>query len=265
MLRRRAGTGAARTAWSTFAALALAGVVLSAVPGAASAACRNVYRAYPDGSSALVLVCDSPEGSGKSTAKSSPPGARQPTPAQYRALRYVPSGAVSAALRDTLTERFAVGPQAEVIRAEVQSGVYVRDFHEAVREQGWSTRDFGDAYSYAYMLMWLVVNDRRTVSDEVAAAVRRDLRRRLALDPRVRRADDAAQQAHAERLASYAVLLSSNQNLARQSGDAQRVADTRRSARLVASDRDQLGVDLSKVRLTSKGAVGTAGGPRVQR
>ena len=134
-----------------------------------------------------------------------------------------------------------------------------------MRKQGWSTRDFGDQYTMAYMALWAVVRNHDTVSDPIAKAVRADLRKRLALDKSVRRASDTAKQAHIERLASWTVILASDRIRAKASGDREVLQRVQRSARDFARQPDALGVDLANVMLSRKGALRTSGGPRVQR
>ncbi len=255
---------AARRACAVVAALlaAVLGAGLVAAPG--DAACRNVWQGHPNGESGLVLVCDGlSAGGSESKKKAAKPKA--PTKAHYRKLRYVPSAAVSAEVLTELADATAAGPDAELIRAEVMSGTYLRDFQGPVRALGWSTRDFADQYAMAYIVLWAVVRNRDTVSDPVAKAVRADLRKRLALDGSVRRAGDAAKQAHVERLAAWSVILASDRNRAKASGDPEAMERVRRSARDLARQRDALGVDLANVMLSRKGALRTAGGPRVTR
>ncbi|ADB51424.1 hypothetical protein [Conexibacter woesei] len=134
------------------ATCALAAVV--AVP--ASARCQATWQPDMSGETGgyLALICDGTvPGPSDAAPRPRPPRARRapvPTRAQYRALRYRPSAAISAQVRAELIERLAVGEHADAIRAQIDSGDLVRQAHAGLPRWGWSTRDLGDAYAQAY-------------------------------------------------------------------------------------------------------------------
>jgi hypothetical protein len=203
------------------------------------------------GSLTQVPVCHDGAPSTKPAKKKAKP--KQPTRSQLRALRYRPSEAVSATVRRRMIEQLAHGEQADAIRALIDSGDLMRQFGAAMRKQGWSPRDLGDMYSLAYLQLWLVANDKRKTSTAVDKAVRKDLRRRLALDRKVRRASDATQQETAEWLGSWTVVLAGSINHLRTLGDAAAVEAFRENARTLIRAPDLLGTDLQQIRLTRRG------------
>jgi uncharacterized protein DUF6683 len=178
---------------------------------------------------------------------------RAPTRSQLRALRYRPSETVSATVRQRMVQQLAHGEQADAIRTQIESGDLMRQFGAQMRKQGWSTRDLGDMYALAYLQLWLVANDQRSIRTEVDRAVRKDLRRQLALDRRAGGASDARQQETAEWLGSWTVVLAGSVNHLRTLGDPARVEDFRDRARKLIRAPDLLGVDLTKIRLTRRG------------
>lgn len=230
--------------------------------GPATASCRSEVRFIPDlsgltgGSLGLVTVCDGPEGAGsKSSAtekKRSAP--KKPTARQVRTLRYVKRASVSARVRDRMIGRLAHGPDAEAIRVQIASGDLMRQFDGAIGKLGWRTNDLVDMYEQAYIVMWLAVDPvRSTTSKKVDEAVRRDIRDKLALDAAFRRMSDAEQQELAEWLGSWTVVLAGSLNTITAQGDAARTAAYRQEVRRMVQRRELLGVDMTRVKLTSKG------------
>src|SRR5215211_4749874 len=131
---------------------ALVALVALAAP-AAHAECKDIQwqiKWTPDpfgttgGNLIRVPVCIGPSPS--TTPKKTKAKPKEPTRSQLRALRYSPSEAVSAKVRQRMIEQLAHGEQAEQIRALIDSGDLMRQFNEAMRKQGWSTRDLGDMY-----------------------------------------------------------------------------------------------------------------------
>lgn len=193
---------------------------------------------------------------GKAVTRTTKAKRKGPTRRQLRRLRFDPSEAVSARVRERMIEDYvgdSQDPEAVQFRDEVASGKLMRLFNESVREQGWSTRDAGDVYALAYMQCWLGVNDERKLSDRVAEAVRDDLKRQLALDRSFGRAGDAAQQEQAEWIASNTVLLTAALGDALLNGDVEGAEQMRGQLRERASDADMFLTDLTKVRLTKRG------------
>jgi hypothetical protein len=237
------------------ALIALAAVVAPT----AQAACDDIrweVRWQPDpfgtsgGSLIRVPVCHDATPTPRPSRKAKP---KQPTRSQLRALRFRPSDTVSTTVRQRMVQQLAHGEQADAIRAQIESGDLMRQFSAQMRKQGWSTRDLGDMYALAYLQLWLVANDQRSTRTEVDRAVRRDLRRELALDRRAGGASDARQQETAEWLGSWTVVLAGTINHLRTLGDPARVEDFRDRARKLIRAPDLLGVDLTKIRLTRRG------------
>ena len=239
----------------------LAVVLLALVAAPARAECDEIRwetRWQPDpfgtsgGSLIRVPVCVSKDGS-KPKPKAEK-NKQEPTKAQYKALRFVPSEMVSATVRQRMIDQLAHGEQAEQVRAQIGSGDLMRQFGEAMKAmKGWSGRDYGDVYSLAYIQMWLGVNGVQRTSDATDKAVREQLRRQLALDPKVRRAKDAVQQENAEWLASWTVVLVGSLQHLRTLGDPAAVERFRENAKQLISSTDLLGVDLTQVELTRRG------------
>jgi hypothetical protein len=241
--------------------LALVALAVAFAP-AAHAECEHIVwqtRWQPDpfgtsgGSLIRVPVCRG----GTPTTKPAKPGKKkkpkEPTRSQLRALRFSPSEAVSAAVRARMIEQIAHGDQAEQIRAMIESGELMRQFHANLRDHDRSTRDVGDAYAEAYTALWMVVNDRTSLKGSIAEAVRDDLRRQLALDPEVRRAGDAEQQETAEWFGSWTAALAGSMNYVRTLGDPAREAEYREKVRTTLMAPDLFDTDLSEIRLTRRG------------
>jgi hypothetical protein len=202
-----------------------------------------------------VPVChDFSSPSTKPQKKRSKP--KGPTRRQLRALRFVPSESVSADVRERLLEELvgdAQGEMADTARGIIGSGNLLAQFHTAVREHGWSTRDLGDMFTFAYLQLWLGANERQRISTPVEKAVRTDLRRLLALDRDLARTGDAAQQERAEWIGSMTVAMIGSINAARNAGDQALVASNLEYLRDRVDDFDMFRADLTKVRLTRRG------------
>lgn len=236
-------------------------VALAAVfTPAAQAECKDIRwqtRWQPDpfgtsgGNLIRVPVCRDGTPSTKPTKKKAKP--KQPTRSQLRALRFRPLETVSATVRQRMIEQLAHGEQAEEIRAMIESGELMRQFHANLRTHHRSTRDVGDAYAEAYTVMWMVVNDRTTLKGSIADAVGKELRRQLALDPKVRRADDATQQETAEWFGSWTAALAGSMTYVRTLGDPARAAEYREKVRTTLMAPDLFNTDLTKIRLTRRG------------
>lgn len=247
-----------RTAGRASAALVAMCLALAAAAQPAAADCDLVYKyvPYPPYSD-LVLECDaSDDGPGSSEPAPKPkpkPKPKPPTRAELRQLLYKPSRAVSTRVQDDLIGRLASGESATQIEALIRSGDLVRQPTRQLREFGWSTRDLGDRYAQAYVVMWIVVNGGDT-SARVNEAVRKDLRTELA-SRKLRRWGDARQQTYAERLSSWTTVIAGSLNTLQRSGDVGAVREWRADARTLAEERYLLGVDLTTVRLTKRGVV----------
>ena len=242
------------------ASLVVLGALAMVSASAAQAECEQIVwqtRWQPDpfgtsgGSLIRVPVCRDGTPSTKPRTQRAKP--EQPTRAQLRALRFRPSEAVSATVRARMIEQLAHGEQAEPVRAMIESGELMRQFHANLRTHGRSTRDVGDAYAEAYTALWMVVNDRTNLKGSIAAAVRKELRRQLALDPKVRRADDATQQETAEWFGSWTAALAGSMTYLSTLDDPARVAEYREKVRTTLMAPDLFAEDLTKIRLTRRG------------
>jgi hypothetical protein len=182
----------------------------------------------------------------------------QPTRRQLRALRFRPSAAVSADVRERLLTELvgdAQGPDADTGREMIASGNLLAQFHSALRRQRWSTRDVGDMYALAYIHCWMGVHEKPRLSNAIAAGVRKDLRRQLALDRGLARGGDAAQQERAEWIGQNTVAMLGAINAATRAGDAESVEWHLDYLRERVDDFDLFRVDLTEIRLTKRGIV----------
>jgi hypothetical protein len=220
---------------------------------------RNVWNPFGGGLSLVrVPVCHdfgSPttEPRKKQGKKTAP---KEPTRKQLRALRFVPKAAISADVRERLLAELvgdAQGASADKAREIIGSGNLLAQFHAAVRDQGWSTRDLGDMFTLAYMQLWLAANEKTKVKTPVVRAVSKDLRTQLALDRDVARRGDAAQQERAEWIGSMTVALIGSVNAARESGDPAAVEANLDYLRERVDDFDLFRTDLTQIRLTKRG------------
>lgn len=179
-----------------------------------------------------------------------------PSRKQLRALRFVPSEEISADVRERLLDELVgdtQGDTADRAREFIVSGSLLTQFQESVRKQGWSTRDLGDMFSFAYVQLWLHANEKTELKTTIVSAVRRDLRRQLALDRDLYRSSDEGQQERAEWIGSTAVALIGSLNAARQAGDQASVAANLDYLRERVDDFDLFRVDLTDIRLTRRG------------
>ena len=231
--------------------------LLACAPAVQAAECEDIrweIRWQPDpfgtsgGSLIRVPVCQDGAPATKPKAKR-----KKVTPARIKALRYRPDEAVSARVRQRMVEQLAYGDNADAIRAMIESDDLMRQFDESVRAQGWSTRDLADMYALAYFQLWLAVNYRTRIASPVVKAVRKDLARKLALDQKIGKAGDAAQQEAAEWFGSWTVALIGHLNQLRSTGDEAAFVAYREQVRERTSAPDLFDVDLTEIRLTKRG------------
>jgi hypothetical protein len=202
-----------------------------------------------------VPVChDFSSPSTKPQKKRSKP--KRPTRRQLRALRFVPSESVSADVRERLLDELvgdAQGEMADQAREIIGSGNLLDQFEASVREHGWSRRDLGDMFTFAYLQLWLSANERVRISTPVEKAVRKDLRSQLALDRDLATSGDAAQQERAEWIGSMTVAMIGSINAARNAGDPALQAANLDYLRERVDDFDMFRTDLTQIRLTRRG------------
>lgn len=268
-----------RTITAVTAALA-AGAMLAPT---AAAECRNVWQPDFSGETggSLELVCDyvpsgggGGGGGGGGNRPASKPKPRKATAKQLRALRFPPSASaasqLSSATANTLIGELdlaADDPKIPTFQAELTQPAIDGDFDaKLVRKRGWSTSDLGDVYTAAFLEGWRVVNKvpASKIRAATVKAVRKDIRNELALDPKVRRASDAAQRRWAYQLRHWTSLMaalyddSARRNLSNVDSWRVRLQNVFRYPSL--DDIDQLSstgklgwVDLEKVRLGARG------------
>lgn len=232
---------------------AIAVLALSAQPAAAQCKLKYKYVFYPPYSD-LVLDCQGssqPEGKAKKRKATKP---KKATGAQLRSLRYKPSSRVNKRVHDYLVKRLATGTQSAQIEQMIHSNGLLSQTTKPIRDMGWSTRDLGDRYAHAYIVTWLVVNGERSTTKRVDAAVRKELRNRLALG-KLRKWSDARQQAYAERLSSYAVVIAGTLNSYRKSGDETGARIWGYDANRLAGQPFLFGENFLRVKLTRRGVV----------
>ena len=207
------------------------------------------------GPGSTVPVCD--QGASAAQPKAKVPTAKQrkrtPTRAQLRTLRFTPRASVSTEVFERLVARFSHEGGPDAVRAELQRVAPMTQTRRSLKALKFSSRDLGDAYTHAFIVLWTVVNGRPVVPEQAVKGVRADLRAQLALNPKVRRASDAQQQAAAEWLGSWAAIMASSWNGLVQSGDVAAADAWREQARNLAAERDLFGLDLTEVKLTSRG------------
>jgi hypothetical protein len=218
---------------------------------------RNQWNPFGGGLSLVrVPVCYDFSSPSTKPQKSKKAKRKGPTRKQLRALRFVPSEEISAEVRERLLDELvgdAQGETADRARELIVSGNLLTQFQDSAREQGWSTRDLGDMFSFAYIQLWLHANEKSEIKNSIARAVRNDLRRQLALDRDLYRSSDAGQQERAEWIGSMAVALIGSVNAARQSGDQASVAANLDYLRERVDDFDLFRTDLTDIRLTRRG------------
>ena len=163
-------------------------------------------------------VCD--QGASAAQPKAKVPTAKQrkrtPTRAQLRALRFTPRATVSTEVFERLVARFSHEGGPDAVRAELQRVAPMTQTRRSLKALKFSSRDLGDAYSHAFIVLWTVVNGRPVVSEKSA-------------------------------------IMASSWNGLVQSGDAAAADAWREQARDLAAERDLYGLDLTQVKLTSRG------------
>lgn len=252
---------------STLALLAALGLAAVAAPPA-TAKCVTKWQPDFSGQSggSLVLDCFSTPsvGGGSGGSKPAKKPRTKPTGAELRALRYTPRASVSRKVQAELVRDLlpsdpvaAADPQSQRARQQIESGDLTRQARSGLRKLKWRTDDLGDHYAQAYIYTWLTVTGTDSLPSKTDRAVRRQLRDRLALDPKVRRMSDARQQAWAERLDSWMVVTVGNYNALRKRGaDRGDVIAWQTRTRHIMREDGLLGENVSGgVRLTSKGIV----------
>lgn len=236
----------------------LAATVLLAVGAqSASAECRNVYKyvPYPPYGD-LVLECDNatPPKGGKPKKPKAKREPKPPTRRQLAALRYKPRASVTETLKPELIARLAKGEFGPQIQAQIQAGGQLKLVDANIRKLGWSTRDLGDRYAHAFILTWLLVNNKTKVSSAVDRAVRKDLKARLARG-KWSKWSDARQQEYGERLSSYMAVLNGIHNTYKKANESTRASLTRYDANDLSRSRYFFGKSMFLVKLTRKGVI----------
>jgi hypothetical protein len=117
----------------------------------------------------------------------------------------------------------------------------------------WSANNLGDVAAYMALSSYSVFYATSSVSERGSLVVRSAVRNSMALNRQVRRLTDARKQTAAEMLELRTIFRLSDLNLARMAGDATR--EQAAKAQLRSWIKDAFGLDLERVRLTSKGLV----------
>ncbi len=260
----------------------LAGVALAvAVGGAAPAAAQNDFNYnVPDlttpGVSASLLDLNRPatgssgsSGSSGSTRKPKQPAKpRKPTRAQLRTLRYKPLAARERQVDAQLNAAWKAASPPEMHAAldeRFGQGGYRPVLNEVLGALGGSTRDFGDRLGATLVVAWVThSHDRKPSPDGTPTPLRftsaqvrggraflKQVRNALALEPRIRRLSDARKQRVADTVGLSVMHVDS---AVREFSDAdQRMTAARMQDGLNAAMRKAFGVDLRRIKLTSKG------------
>ncbi len=185
----------------------------------------------------------------KSKSKAKPkPKPKRATARQLRALRFVPKPEVTARIHQVLVERTG-RPAAEIV--PIFDGVKADWERVLTRTVKWSARDLGDAAAFTFLQLNRVYRGQSRLKGSVVAALRKQVRTDLALNRGVRRLPDADKQQAAEMLQLRTVFLASNLEATQQAGDTAGARTAREDVRRFT--REIYGVDLAKVKLTSKG------------
>lgn len=234
-------------------ALCASAAVVALVPASASAECRSVYQADLQGGFALICDGTNPGGGGGSRA---PKKDQQATRAQLAKLRFTASSAAAVRARAKLADALATTGEQSVdaeIRRVTTSGTLSAQIRGLMRKAGLSTSDIGDYYTFAYITGWQVTHEGRSVSDATAAAVRRELRSRVARNATLRRMTNAQKQEYAERLAGWLSVLTGTWNDAKSTGKAGLVENAVDSMWARLAEKDLLGAYVNAAKLTRSG------------
>jgi hypothetical protein len=179
-------------------------------------------------------------------------GLGQVSAASVAALQFHASSQVSEAVLERIARQFG-GRQPDAYRqALVRDGVLDK-FDALLRQHGYDSHNVADAFTAYLVLSWDVVNNSDEVQNRDGVdAVRRNMQRALAGNPRLAAMPDAQKQEMAETFGYLAMIATSTRNALQRKGDQMGLARLQDG---VNSTAQKMGVNLRTIKMTSQGFV----------
>lgn len=179
-------------------------------------------------------------------------GLGQVSAASVAALQFHASSQVSEAVLERIARQFG-GRQPDAYRqALVRDGVLDK-FDALLRQHGYDSHNVADAFTAYLVLSWDVVNNSDAAQNRDGVdAVRRNMQRALAGNPRFAAMPDAQKQEMAETFGYLAMIATSTRNALQRKGDQMGLARLQDG---VNSTAQKMGVNLRTIKMTSQGFV----------
>lgn len=178
---------------------------------------------------------------------------RAASAADLAALQFQPSSQVSQAVLDRIAKQFG-GRQPDTYRqALVRDGVLDK-FDALLRQYGYNSHNVADAFTAYLVLSWEVVNNQGDAAQNRQGidAVRRNMQRALAGNPRFAAMPDAQKQEMAETFGYLAMIATSTRHQLERKGDQMGLARLQDG---VNNTAQKMGVNLRTVTMTPQGFV----------
>lgn len=178
---------------------------------------------------------------------------RQASAADLAALQFHASSQVSQTVLDRIARQFG-GRQPDAYRQALVRDGMLDKFDALLRQHGYDSHNVADAFTAYLVLSWEVVNNSRDAAQNRAGidAVRRNMQRALASNPRFAAMPDTQKQEMAETFGYLAMIATSTRNALQTKGDQMGLAKLQDGVNTMAQ---KMGVNLRTVKMTSQGFV----------
>jgi hypothetical protein len=185
---------------------------------------------------------------GRTTAP--PPAALTPTQIEA-ALMYTPDPQLSEKIRIAMIDTVSTGnPESRPVwEAAFADNAILRDFASLVSAHGYSSLNFSDDFATMLWVSWEIITGNKASAAQIRG-VHEQARGIVLGTPRLRTTPNPERQAIAEAIAYQVVIFSAANAEALRTGDQAQLAQLREN---VATAARQLGLDVSRMRLTNKG------------
>ena len=172
--------------------------------------------------------------------------------ASLAALQFRPSSEVSAQVLDRIARQFG-GHQPDTYRQALARDDMLAKFDTLLRQYGYDSHNVADAFTAYLVLSWEVVNNGSIGQNRAGIdAVRHNMQRALARNPRFVAMPDAQKQEMAETFGYLAMIASATRSELQRKGDPASLARLQDGVNGTAR---KMGVDLRGIKLTPQGFV----------
>jgi hypothetical protein len=189
------------------------------------------------------------------TAKQkSSPTPKTASAADKQRLIFYPSSAVTRQSNENLAKLLAKDNQIQrsYVLKELNKGEISRSFAQAIAPYKLSSRNLGDVSAAYYLISWKIANGvQGDLNRSFVEATRRSTQNTLALSPQVRAMSNKNKQLAAEHLINIGTLMLMAEKEMQRKNDINGLRRMRESVHRNALK--QTGVDLKKIKLTSRG------------